>query len=361
MNDAEPEPLRTENPEQRQLFLHRHLPELQQLEQLITQARSEYPQQSQLRRLAYINCRSQILPIYALTLGSFDPQAPVVAFVGGIHGVERIGTRVLLAFLSSLLNRLSWDQSLHQQLRQIRLLFLPLINPAGMALKLRSNAERVDLMRNAPVNATHKATWLIGGQRFSPRLPWYRGHSDSPMQTEARALCDCIRQHLFDSPFSLVLDCHSGFGLRDRIWFPLAGSRNPIHHSPEIAALVHLFERSYPHHNYIVEPQHHSYLTHGDLWDYLYQQALQQPERVFLPLTLEMGSWNWVRKNPLQLASFMGLFNPLVPHREKRTFRRHLLLLEFLLRSCQSWQHWLPRSDQERQRFDINARQRWYG
>ena len=48
----------------------------------------------------------------------------------------------------------------------------------------------------------------------------------------------------------------------------------------------------------------------------------------FLPLTLEMGSWLWVKKNPRQLFSRHGIFNPLIEHRQQRVLRRHLALLD---------------------------------
>ena len=83
------------------------------------------------------------------------------------------------------------------------------------------------------------------------------------------------------------MDCHSGFGFRDRIWFPYAHRRAPI------------------------EPQSQQYFAHGDLWDHLYMQSCAQAQGIFLPLTLEMGSWLWVKKNPRQLFSRHGIFNPL--------------------------------------------------
>ena len=71
-------------------------------------------------------------------------------------------------------------------------------------------------------------------------------------------------------------------------------------------------------------------MTHGDIWDYLYMQSLSQPQRTFLPLTLEMGSWLWVRKNPRQMLDFFGYFNPVIGHRHHRVLRQHLPLFEFL-------------------------------
>ena len=82
-----------------------------------------------------------------------------------------------------------------------------------------------------------------------------------------------------------------------------------------------LVKQAHAHHRYVFEPQSLQYLAHGDLWDHLYLQALQRPPiapgpagslPVFLPLTLEMGSWLWVRKNPRQMFSRRGIFNPLI-------------------------------------------------
>ena len=101
---------------------------------------------------------------------------------------------------------------------------------------------------------------------------------------------------------------------------------------------------SYPHQAYQFEPQSLHYLCHGDLWDYLYdlsQQHSASPQ-TFLPLTLEMGSWNWVRKNPFQLLRSHGLFHPVKPHRIKRVLRSHLILFDFLLHATAAAPDWLP-------------------
>jgi hypothetical protein len=98
-------------------------------------------------------------------------------------------------------------------------------------------------------------------------------------------------------------------------------------HLAEVQALKSIFVQSNSYHRYVIEPQSAQYLAHGDLWDYLYLQALVQPDHIFLPLTLEMGSWLWVKKNPRQLFSRHGIFNPLIEHRQQRVLRQHQLLL----------------------------------
>lgn len=331
------------------------LPELVELERIITEGAPHL----EVRNVAEVAADGVHFPIYALSLGSQDPDAPAVGFFGGIHGLERIGTQVLLVFLHSLLTRLRWDSVLQRQLNSVRLIFMPLVNPGGMWECTRSNPQGVDLMRNAPLEAADKVPFLLGGQRISTRLPWFRGVAGAPMEIESQALCRVVQEDLFPRAFSLALDCHSGFGLRDRIWFPHAHTAVPIQHLPEVSALEQLFEQTYPNHNYLFEPQSRQYLTHGDLWDYLYLRAAGNDQRIFLPLTLEMGSWLWVKKNPLQLFSRQGIFNPQPTHRLQRVLRSHLVWLDFLTRAACGHQRWLPvgaARAQQQQR----AVSRWY-
>lgn len=287
-------------------------------------------------------------PLYLIEVGNFRPGNPAIGFFGGVHGIERIGTQVLLAFMHSLFKRLEWDAWLQHELDSVGLVIMPLVNPSGMYRSTRSNCNSVDLMRNAPINGEGYIPWPLGGQRLTPRLPWYRGQASEPMQVEAQAVCDVVRSRLLGRPLSLTLDCHSGFGMQDRVWFPYAGSRRPMGHIAQAYALRSLFRDTYPHHvHYLIEPQSRAYRAHGDLWDYLYREAASEGAGVFLPLTLEMGSWRWVRKNPTQIFKRLGLFNPMLPHREHRILRQHLLLLEFLLRVTESHGNWLPTGGHE--------------
>jgi len=332
------------------------LPELRALEKTIEQGGPDL----QTRVVREVRVASgQRFPIYAISMGNPDPHIPAVGFFGGVHGLERIGAEVVIAYLQNIVMRLRWDTTLHQQLEQVRLVFMPIVNPGGMWAATRANPHGVDLMRNAPVEALDRVPWLMGGQRLSAGLPWYRGPFGAPMETESQALCEVVRTELMPRPFSLALDCHSGFGVRDRLWFPFAHTRKPIAHLHELHALKNIFLQAHSHHPYVIEPQSAQYLAHGDLWDYLYLQSCTQPERLFLPLTLEMGSWLWIKKNPRQLFSRLGIFNPLIDHRQQRVLRRHLALLDFLARAAGSHQRWRPSAAHgEQGRADALAE--WY-
>ena len=282
------------------------------------------------------------LPVYALTVGSADKYAPIFGITGGVHGLERIGCHVVISWLESLIARLQWDQHLNALLSKVRLLAIPLVNPGGLLAQTRSNPNGVDLMRNAPIDGEAKVSFLVGGQRLSSRLPWYRGLVDR-MEPEAEALVNFFNTSSDKARSMVTIDCHSGFGLQDRLWYPYAKRVGGFPGERLIKNQIRLFSKAHPNHPYIIEPQANQYTTHGDLWDYLYDLR-STPSRSpcpYTPWTLEMGSWSWIRKNPRQLFSAMGVFNPTIPHRYKRTMRRHLFLLDTLLRIAAHPASWI--------------------
>lgn len=332
-------------------------PELLALDALIDKAGSRLVSEVVTR----IDVDGHSLPLWCLSMGNRSPDVPAIGFFGGVHGVERIGSQVLIAYLGNLVERLQWDVTLHDLLTRLRLVFIPIVNPGGFLRGTRANPAGVDLMRHAPVEADGDVRWPLGGQRLSPHLPWYRGAANAPLQPEAEAVFKVVRERLLPHRFSLAVDCHSGFGFRDQLWFPYARTQQPLPHLAEAEALRALFNRTYPNHSfYLMEPQCLNYTTHGDLWDFLYDEARQkQPEKLFLPFTLELGSWAWMKKNPRQLLDPMGLFNPLLPHRHERVLRRHVTLFDFLQQACVSHHNWLPQGA-ERVLHEQAAMARWF-
>ncbi len=333
-----------------------NFPEMAQLERIIEQL-GDRAKTEVIARIPYQDLE---FPIHCITLGSTQPDAPVLAFFGGVHGLEKIGSEVILSYLQTLSQLLDWDQECLNRMEKSRLVFVPIVNPVGVFLGTRCNGNGVDLMRNSPVESAGP-TRIYSGQRISPRLPWYRGDKLT-MEKEAQALCDVVDQQLFNSPLSIALDLHSGFGIQDRLWFPYASRKTPFKFIAETFALKELFDRCYKHHIYRIEPTCQEYLINGDLWDYLFDDFVQRfaGERLFLPLTLEMGSWLWLRKSPLHLFSRHGLFHPLLPHRQQRIFRRHFLLFDFLHRSLLYPEPWTQLEPQQKINYQQRASGLWY-
>jgi hypothetical protein len=182
--------------------------------------------------------------------------------------------------------------------------------------------------------------------------------TEEGMEIESRAVLARVEREIETSSCLIALDLHSGFGMKDQLWFPWARSREVFENVHQVSVLHDLLNRVMPNHVYRFEPQSLNYTTHGDLWDYALTKHLQKKNRKcsFLPLTLEMGSWNWVKKNPLQLFSLLGPFNPIKPHRMKRAMRRHLPLLDFLMHATTSNRIWTGAPESKRQ----DAIEMWY-
>lgn len=295
-----------------------------------------------LRTLAEIQADGRSYPIQAVQLGVDSPGAPALVIVAGVHGLETIGVQIATAYMSSLAGRLAWDDSLSWLLQRARLFIIPVLNPGGMVLTKRSNPNGVDLMRNAPPMPWGAQSHpILGGQRISSRLPWFRGHPNRGMEVEAQAMCDFIQREVFPADVSVVVDLHSGFGWTNRIWFPYGRTSHPFAQVGHVYALKELLDEAVPHHGYQIEPQSGSYQIVGDLWDYLYDlRAGVRPGGHFLPLTLELGSWKWVKKNPAQILTRGGLFHPIKPHRVQRALRRHMPLLDFFFRIVACHEPW---------------------
>jgi len=336
--------------------IYKSLPELKDLEEVIERLKPH----ARVKVHAELPYKDMEFPLYSITMGSENPEAPCLLLVGGVHGLERIGTQVLNSILMSTARSLAWDDFFKAQLNHYRMVFIPLLNPVGMYRMSRSNGNNVDLMRNAPVESEGKKQFLYGGHYISPNLPFYRG-TPGKMELENIILCDLIRENIFPSKVSIALDMHSGFGYRDRIWFPYAKTTTPFPHVAEVHALKELFDETYQHHVYTIEPQAQQYTTHGDVWDYCFDEFQKvKTDQFFLPLTLEMGSWLWIRKNPLQLLNPLGVFNPMSPHRVRRMLRRHKNLVDFLRRAVMSPKKWVDLSHEEKNFHQKEADGLWY-
>jgi hypothetical protein len=251
--------------------------------------------------------------------------------VAGVHGLEWIGVTVLLHHLTHLIETSRWNAGVRSMINSARIIAIPALNPTGIFQGRRATAQGIDLMRNAPIQA-EAAIPFLGGHTLSPVLPYYRGTGE--LAPESRALIRVVENLLETSTGVVALDLHSGFGAKDRVWTPWSMTSAPPPYSEHYSALERALNDSFPDHIYTFERQSDSYQTHGDLWDFLLVQNIKRNGPLFMPLTLEMGSWNWLKKAPWNAFTKLGWFHPLAPHRIQRACRRHLTLLDFLVSVC---------------------------
>ncbi|MCB0340922.1 MAG: zinc carboxypeptidase [Pseudobdellovibrionaceae bacterium] len=297
--------------------------------------------------LAEVITDKRSYPIYGIVIGPNDPTVPTVGLFGGVHGLEKIGSHVIFNYLRVLAEQLQWDENLADSFNKCRLVSIPVVNPAGMFLNQRANPNGIDIMRNAPSSAEGKTTPFVSGHRLGPWLWWYRGQLGNEMEVETKTLVDFVTREMFSAPFSLALDIHSGFGMVDRLWYPYGKTREDFPDINLAKHFINFMNKNMPYNVYQVEPQSASYLIHGDVWDYLYDlhhQNYKDKNNTFLPWTLEMGSWIWMRKNPKQIFSAHGIFNPIIPHRYRRIMRRHRPLIEFIRLATLNYRSWISKA-----------------
>jgi hypothetical protein len=335
----------------------RSFPEMADLESLI----ESFGSKARVRTVAEVRDNDKSYPLHSLSIGSTDPKAPSLGIFAGAHGLEKIGSEVVLAHMHTLLELLRWDKAFQERLTRSRLVFMPLVNPAGIVNRTRSNANGVDLMRNSPLEGEGGPGAFYRGHRRSPKWPYYRGPEGADMEVETKALLDVIQTELLTSDISISVDVHSGFGARDRFWFPYAHTRRPFPFLAEAHALKKLLDTTYSNHFYVYEPMSRQYTIHGDPWDYIFEESRKNPKQgFFMPFCLEMGSWAWLKKNPLQIFSKNGLFDPTMPHRRRRILRRHLTLFDFLHRAVLSPEAWAKLSPADRELNTKQATELWY-
>lgn len=342
-----------------EFLARRHFPELTELESLI----QNFGAHARTRLVAEVQHKDRTYPLYSLTIGSKDPKAPSLGIFAGAHGLEKIGSEVVLSYMHTILELLRWDKQFKYRMENSRLVFMPLVNPVGIVNRTRSNGNGVDLIRNSPLDGEGGASTgpFYRGHRMSNVLPYYRGADGADMEVETKAVMDVVRTELLTSEISFAIDVHSGFGARDRFWFPYAHSRKAFPNLAEAYNLKKLLDRSYPNHPYVFEPMSRQYTIHGDPWDYIYEENRKtKGNGLFIPFCLEMGSWAWLKKNPMQIFNKGGVFNPIMPHRRSRILRRHITLFDFLQRALLANEAWMPPDETERAVSLRKASETWY-
>ncbi|AFM14324.1 M14 family zinc carboxypeptidase [Turneriella parva] len=270
-------------------------------------------------------------PIYMLEIGK--PAAfrrHTVSLVSGVHGLETIAIRIHLDILKNMLNPKSAWYSERLLKGKFGINSIPILNPAGVAAETRANGRGVDLNRNSGIDAEAGSIPFFGGHHISPALPYYRGRA---LQRESRALFRFLSDYALKGRRQVhtAVDLHSGYGSQNYLWWPYSFSKKPVYQKAVFEDMGARLKAR--HADYRIEPMAASYQTHGDLWDraLIEFEAAQaklsaRKKSLFLPLTLEIGTWRELRKNPVRLLKKQNIFNP--PEKSRKDYlRKHRQLL----------------------------------
>ena len=84
--------------------------ELRKLQRFIKNA----PSFVRVSELATIHTKKGSLPINSIIIGSEDKSLPTFGLFGGIHGLEKIGSHLVINQLKYLVKQMQWDQSLRE-------------------------------------------------------------------------------------------------------------------------------------------------------------------------------------------------------------------------------------------------------
>jgi hypothetical protein len=266
-------------------------------------------------------------PIYTITLGSSRPEAPVFGLVAGVYGRQKVGSQVVLSYLEHLIERMAWDEALQWQLERMKLILMPVVSP-------------------------------VRQEFFTRYLKWYHGQSDR-LEPESQALCDFIKKECFGSPQSIILEVRSGMGTQDHLWFAYAKDKKPFPNLAEISAFKSLLDRVLPNSFYRIHPWSSRYKANGGVWDGIYDEfgllhadAFDQGEKVFLPLTLELGLGHATRA-PRDLSYATHSFM-------RRALGNHLPLFDLVSRSVLSPGPWKSGPTHQRELNREQGMDLWY-
>ncbi len=263
------------------------------------------------------------------------PELPTIAFFSCFHGVEWIGSRVLVNFIEHLIREITWDEDIKNITEKVNICGIPIVNPIGKIEHYRSNGNGIDLMRNSPVKAK-KAIPLLGGQRFSRHLPWYMGKG---LEKENEIVIKFLDQYVFPSDFKMSIDIHSAFLRDSRIWIPYAsGKELPAKEAEVFLQVKKMLNSIYKYNPYRYEKQESIYKTNGDFWDYNFDRHNELHKGTYLPLTLEISSWSWSLRNIFRRWSMEALFNPFNIKDSNSEYIKHIMVFDFLIRFVKNFQ-----------------------
>lgn len=95
-----------------------------------------------------------------------EEDEPEFKYVSTMHGNEPLGTEMCLYFIDLLLNEYGTDKRITNLVDSTDIWIVPLINPDGLELGTRYNAEGFDLNRNFPVTTDSSKNIFEGGSLY---------------------------------------------------------------------------------------------------------------------------------------------------------------------------------------------------
>eukprot|EP01018_Ginkgo_biloba_P024303 Gb_15526 [translate_table: standard] len=217
------------------------------------------------------------IPLWVLEIsdkpGQDEPE-PAFKFVGNMHGDEPVGRELLLYLANWLCTNYLKDPLATRIIENIHLHLLPSMNPDGFDLRMRGNANKVDLNRDFP-------------DQFFPQ-----NDDENLRQPETKAIMKWIKEKRFTASASL----HGGALVANYPWDGTIDGRGGYSKCPDdetFRYMATIYSRF--HYNMSRNKEFHGGITNGALWYPVYggMQDWNYIHGGCFELTLEISDVKW--------------------------------------------------------------------
>uniref|UniRef100_A0A7N0VN70 Peptidase M14 domain-containing protein n=1 Tax=Kalanchoe fedtschenkoi TaxID=63787 RepID=A0A7N0VN70_KALFE len=228
-------------------------------------------------RIYSIGNSVQGVPLWVIEIsdrpGIGEPK-PAFKFVGNVHGDEPVGRELLLLLANWLCDNYLKDPLATLIIQKVHLHVLPSMNPDGFALRIRNNANNIDLNRDFP-------------DQFFPM-----NDEEELRQPETRAIMKWLREIRFTASASL----HGGALVANYPWDGTEDKRKNYFSCPDDETFRFLASiYSHSHYNMSTSKEFEGGITNGASWYPIYggMQDWNYIHAGCFELTLEISDDKW--------------------------------------------------------------------
>ncbi|KAK9165723.1 hypothetical protein Scep_000914 [Stephania cephalantha] len=199
---------------------------------------------------------------------------PAFKFIGNVHGDEPVGRELLLLLANWLCDNYMKDPLATLIITKVHLHILPTMNPDGFSLRVRGNANYIDLNRDFP-------------DQFFPM-----NNDEEARQPETKAIMHWLKEYHFTASASL----HGGALVANYPWDGSQSKRREYYACPDDKAFQYMASLySHSHYNMSLGKEFQEGITNGAAWYPIYggMQDWNYIHGGCFELTLEISDVKW--------------------------------------------------------------------
>ncbi|CAM8945520.1 unnamed protein product [Rhodiola kirilowii] len=232
---------------------------------------------SNISRIYSIGNSVEGVPLWVMEISDspgIDEPKPAFKFVGNVHGDEPVGRELLLLLVNWLCDNYLSDPLATFIIQNVHLHILPSMNPDGFSLRIRNNANNIDLNRDFP-------------DQFFPM-----NDEEKWRQPETKA----VMKWLKEIPFTASASLHGGALVANYPWDGTEDKRKYYFSCPDDETFRYLASvYSHSHYNMSTSKEFEGGITNGASWYPIYggMQDWNYIHAGCFELTLELSDDKW--------------------------------------------------------------------